>query len=80
VADLPFGSYITPLDGVHSAVRLLKEGRADLVKLEGGAHMAAHVKALTDAGIAVVGTVLVFWVNISVGGLLSIESHHVCLA
>ncbi|OLR90200.1 3-methyl-2-oxobutanoate hydroxymethyltransferase [Actinokineospora bangkokensis] len=56
VADLPFGSYqVSPEQAVATAVRFMKEGRAHAVKLEGGAHFAPHVKALTAAGIPVMG-------------------------
>ncbi|MBD2760029.1 3-methyl-2-oxobutanoate hydroxymethyltransferase [Yimella sp. cx-573] len=54
VADLPFGTYGASTEqGFGSAVRLMKEGRAHAVKLEGGAAMVPLVKALTDAGIPV---------------------------
>ncbi|MBC9956972.1 3-methyl-2-oxobutanoate hydroxymethyltransferase [Yimella sp. cx-51] len=54
VADLPFGTYGASTEqGFESAVRLMKEGRAHAVKLEGGAAMVPLVKALTDAGIPV---------------------------
>ncbi|GLY32776.1 3-methyl-2-oxobutanoate hydroxymethyltransferase [Kineosporia sp. NBRC 101731] len=54
VADLPFGSYQgSPQQAFESAVRLMKEGLAHAVKLEGGAAMAPTVKLLTDAGIPV---------------------------
>lgn len=54
VADMPFGSYGgSTQQGFDSAVRLMKEGRAHAVKLEGGAAMAPLVKTLTDAGIPV---------------------------
>lgn len=54
VADMPFGSYGGSIQqGFDSAVRLMKEGRAHAVKLEGGAAMAPLVKSLTDAGIPV---------------------------
>lgn len=54
VADMPFGTYGGSVQqGFDSAVRLMKEGRAHAVKLEGGAQMAPLVKALTDAGIPV---------------------------
>lgn len=56
VADLPFGSYeASPRDAFVSAVRLMKEGHAHAVKMEGGARIAAHVKLLTESGIPVVG-------------------------
>jgi 3-methyl-2-oxobutanoate hydroxymethyltransferase len=56
VADLPFGSYqVSPAQAVETAVRFMKEGRAHAVKLEGGAHFAPHVAALTAAGIPVMG-------------------------
>lgn len=56
VADLPFGSYqVSPQQAVETAVRFMKEGRAHAVKLEGGKAFAPHVKALTNAGIPVMG-------------------------
>ncbi len=56
VADLPFGSYqVSPAQALETAVRFMKEGRAHAVKLEGGAHFAPHVEALTAAGIPVMG-------------------------
>ncbi|KAG8466140.1 hypothetical protein KFE25_001896 [Diacronema lutheri] len=57
VADLPFGSYLHAHDCVHNGARLLKEGGADAVKLEGGRRVLAQVRALVDAGIAVMGHV-----------------------
>ena len=54
LADLPFGSYqASPEQAVQSAVRLLKEGGAEAVKLEGGAAVAPTVRRLTEAGIPV---------------------------
>ncbi|MEU3275340.1 3-methyl-2-oxobutanoate hydroxymethyltransferase [Saccharomonospora sp. NPDC006951] len=56
VADLPFGSYqLSPEQALATAVRFMKEGRAQAVKLEGGQHFAAHVEALTSAGVPVMG-------------------------
>lgn len=56
VADLPFGSYESgPAQALATAVRYLKEAGAHAVKLEGGTRSAAQIRALTDAGIPVVG-------------------------
>jgi 3-methyl-2-oxobutanoate hydroxymethyltransferase len=54
VADLPFGSYQgSPEQALATAVRFLKEGGAQAVKLEGGARMVPQVELLTSAGIPV---------------------------
>ena len=56
VADLPFMSYqISPQQALESAGRLLKEGGAQAVKLEGGARRAAAIEAITAAEIPVMG-------------------------
>jgi 3-methyl-2-oxobutanoate hydroxymethyltransferase len=56
VADLPFGSYQAgPETALASAVRHLKEGGAQAVKLEGGRRVLPQVEALTSAGIPVMG-------------------------
>jgi 3-methyl-2-oxobutanoate hydroxymethyltransferase len=58
VADLPFLSYqVSPRQAVRSAGRLMKEGGAHAVKLEGGVRMRAAVRACVDAGIPVMGHV-----------------------
>ncbi|WP_366146495.1 3-methyl-2-oxobutanoate hydroxymethyltransferase [uncultured Pseudokineococcus sp.] len=58
VADLPFGSYQQgPAQAVATGVRMLKEGGAAAVKLEGGAAVAPSVSALVDAGVPVMGHV-----------------------
>jgi 3-methyl-2-oxobutanoate hydroxymethyltransferase len=54
VADLPFGSYESgPQQAFDTAVRMMKEGGAQAVKLEGGVRVAAQIKLLHDAGIPV---------------------------
>ena len=54
VADMPFGSYEAgPLQALENAFRLMKEGGAQAVKLEGGVRVAAQIKALVEAGIPV---------------------------
>jgi 3-methyl-2-oxobutanoate hydroxymethyltransferase len=54
VADLPFGSYQTgPERAVESAVRLVKEGGAEVVKLEGGTTVAKTIEAITRMDVPV---------------------------
>jgi 3-methyl-2-oxobutanoate hydroxymethyltransferase len=56
IADLPFGSYqVSNEDALRSAIRLVKEGGACSVKLEGGRDQAERIRAITGAGIPVVG-------------------------
>ncbi|WP_454051756.1 3-methyl-2-oxobutanoate hydroxymethyltransferase [Cellulomonas sp. Marseille-Q8402] len=56
VADLPFGSYESgPAQALATASRYLKEAGAHAVKFEGGVRVAPQIRALTDAGIPVVG-------------------------
>jgi 3-methyl-2-oxobutanoate hydroxymethyltransferase len=56
VADMPFGSYNSSIPAaINNATRMLKEGRADAVKIEGGVDMAATVAAIVRAGIPVQG-------------------------
>lgn len=54
--DLPFMSYqISPQQALESAGRLVKEGGAQSVKLEGGTRSAPMIKSIVEAGIPVVG-------------------------
>lgn len=54
VVDMPFMSYQTSVyDAVVNAGRLVKEGGAQAVKLEGGAKVCPHIKAITEASIPV---------------------------
>jgi len=58
VADLPFGSYEASIEhAVTSSVRLMRDGGAQAVKLEGGVRMAATIRRLVEAGIPVMGHV-----------------------
>ena len=56
VADMPFMSYhVSDGQAVENAGRLLKEGGADSVKLEGGVVVAGKIRAIVAAGIPVMG-------------------------
>ncbi len=56
VGDMPFGSYhTTEGEAVANAVRFLKEASCDAIKLEGGVRVAGKIKAISDAGIVVIG-------------------------
>jgi len=56
VADMPFMSYqASPQEALHNAGRMLKEGGAQSVKLEGGARIADTVRLLVESGIPVMG-------------------------
>jgi 3-methyl-2-oxobutanoate hydroxymethyltransferase len=58
VGDLPFGSYqASPTQGVESAIRLVKEGGAQAVKLEGGLAMADTIARIAAVDIPVMGHV-----------------------
>jgi 3-methyl-2-oxobutanoate hydroxymethyltransferase len=56
VADLPFGSYqATPVHAFDTATRMIKEGGAGAVKVEGGIRVAPHIELMVSAGIPVMG-------------------------
>lgn len=56
VGDMPFGSYQdSALRAVESAIRFVKEGGAEAVKIEGGARRADAVKAIVQAEVPVMG-------------------------
>ena len=56
VGDMPFGSYqISDAEAVNNACRFLKEAEVDCVKLEGGVRVKSRIRAITDAGILVIG-------------------------
>ena len=58
VADMPFLSYQSSAsEAIQNAGKLIKEGGAGAVKLEGGKHMKEHIKSLVDIGIPVMGHV-----------------------
>ena len=55
IADMPFMSYASPQQALENAGRLLKEGGAQAVKLEGGVRSVAAIKAITTADIPLMG-------------------------
>ena len=56
VGDMPFGSYqVSDEDAVRNAIRFVKEGGADVVKLEGAGTSLSRVSAIAGAGIGVMG-------------------------
>ena len=56
IGDMPFMSYQGGIsDAVHNAGRFVKEAECDAVKLEGGTLFAPIIKAISDAGMLVMG-------------------------
>jgi len=56
VADMPYGSYqIDPKTAVNNAARFVKEGGAEMVKVEGGEKRADLIRQIIDAEIPVAG-------------------------
>ncbi|MBU1713757.1 MAG: 3-methyl-2-oxobutanoate hydroxymethyltransferase, partial [Proteobacteria bacterium] len=56
IGDMPFGSYNVSVEkAVENANRMMKEARADGIKLEGGKQMAQVIEAIVNAGIPVQG-------------------------
>ena len=56
IGDMPFGAYHASTDdAVNNAVRFMKEGGVDAIKLEGGVAVADKIRAIANAGIVVFG-------------------------
>jgi 3-methyl-2-oxobutanoate hydroxymethyltransferase len=56
VADMPYGSYqIDPKIGLGNAARFVKEGGAEMVKIEGGEKRADLIRQIIDAEVPVAG-------------------------
>ena len=57
LVSMPYGSYATPDLAVTNALRLMKEGGADAVKLQLGVEGASIIRAVADAGVPVMSHV-----------------------
>jgi 3-methyl-2-oxobutanoate hydroxymethyltransferase len=56
IADMPFGSYqVSEKAALENAIRFVKEGGADGVKLEGAGRTLTRISGIVDAGIPVMG-------------------------
>ncbi|MCB9357103.1 MAG: 3-methyl-2-oxobutanoate hydroxymethyltransferase [Calditrichaeota bacterium] len=56
VADMPFGSFqVSTEEALHNAIRFLKEGGAQAVKLEGAGYLLPTIRRMVEAGIPVMG-------------------------
>ncbi|MBU1055263.1 MAG: 3-methyl-2-oxobutanoate hydroxymethyltransferase [Proteobacteria bacterium] len=56
IGDMPFGSYnVSIKEAIYNANRMMKEAKADCIKLEGGCRAAPVAKAIVEAGIPVQG-------------------------
>jgi 3-methyl-2-oxobutanoate hydroxymethyltransferase len=53
MADLPFMSYTSPQQALHNTARIMQEGGAHMIKLEGGAPQVETVRQLTHHGVPV---------------------------
>jgi 3-methyl-2-oxobutanoate hydroxymethyltransferase len=68
MVDMPFGSYqISDEEAVRNAIRLVKEGGACSVKMEGGTQVSERIRAIYGAGIPVVGHIGVMPQTASLG-------------
>lgn len=78
VADMPFLSYQTGIrDAIINAGRLIKEGNADAVKIEGGKNVTNIVSALVDANIPVMGHIGLTPQRIKLFGKYSVRGKNV---
>jgi 3-methyl-2-oxobutanoate hydroxymethyltransferase len=73
VTTLPFGSYETEEQAVANAVRLMKEGKADGVHLEGTREDAGKAAAIVETGIPVIAHVGITKKNIVRSGAIRIQ-------
>jgi len=80
VTTMPFGSYSTIEDALQTATRLMKEGGADGVHLEGTRREGKLVREITAAGIPVLGHVGVTKLNIVRTGRIELPAQNAAAA
>ena len=74
VTTLPYGSYNCAREAVGNATRIMKEGRADAVHLEGTARSAEIVSSIVESGIPVLGHIGVTKQRIALSGTISLPA------
>ena len=74
VTTLPFGSYNCVNEAASNATRIMKEGRADAVHLEGTAQSAEIVRSIVESGIPVLGHIGVTKQRIALSGNISLPA------
>jgi 3-methyl-2-oxobutanoate hydroxymethyltransferase len=71
---LPYGSYSSPSQALTSATRIMKEGKADAVHLEGSARSAEVIGRIVESGIPVLGHIGVTKQRIVLSGQISLPA------
>ena len=74
VTTLPYGSYNCTSEAVGNATRIMKEGRADAVHLEGTARSGEIVSSIVESGIPVLGHIGVTKQRIALSGTISLPA------
>lgn len=74
VTTLPYGSYNCTSEAVGNATRIMKEGRADAVHLEGTARSAEIISSIVESGIPVLGHIGVTKQRIALSGTISLPA------
>lgn len=74
VTTLPYGSYNCAGEAVGNATRIMKEGRADAVHLEGTARSAEIISSIVESGIPVLGHIGVTKQRIALSGTISLPA------
>ena len=76
LVSMPYGSYATPDMAVLNAIRLMKEGGAEAVKLQGGREMFDIIKAVADAGVPVMSHVGLLPHRVHLAGGFRMQGHN----